>query len=99
MWHAIDTKPGQAFAERLAGELLAELGDASEHASKKFQAKAGKVLQRAERGIEQFLREHRLNWYLRSRSSNAFLWALKDRGCNDAYAEQLTQWFLNRLQR
>lgn len=97
MFKALSAKSSEQFAQQLATDMLAELGSAADHTNKKFQAKAGKVLARAEMRIDAFKREQSPNWYQRSRSSNAFLWALKDGGCPEAYAKELTQWFVGRL--
>jgi hypothetical protein len=97
VWNPLRSAVGEAFARSLATEVLAELGDASAHTSKKFQAKAGQVLGRAERRIQAFKRDHAQNWFQRSRTSNAFLWALKDAGCPEDYARRLTEWFVAKL--
>ena len=101
IWKALTgglaSKDADAFAKQLAAELVAQLGDASERGSRKFQARAGKALAQAERRISAFKTEHKLNWMQRSKCSNTFLWALKDAGCPESYAQELTQWFVTQL--
>jgi hypothetical protein len=101
IWKALTgglaSKDGEVFAKELAAALVAQLGDASERSGRKFQARSGKALAQAERRIAGFKAEHRLNWLQRSRCSNAFLWALKDAGCPESYAQELTQWFVTQL--
>ena len=101
IWKALTaglaSKEGEAFAKELAAELVAQLGDASERSSRKFQARAGKALAQAERRIVAFKSEHRLSWLQRSKCSNTFLWALKDAGCPESYAQELTQWLVTQL--
>lgn len=102
IWKALtgglSAKDGEAFARELAAEMVAALGDASDRSNRKFQGRAGKVLAQSERRIAAFKGEHPLNWLQRSKASNAFLWALKDAGCPESYAQELTQWFVAQLQ-
>lgn len=97
IFKALSAKAGETFARELAGELMAQLGSAADHGTKKFQARSGKALQQAERRIEAFTREQPLNWLQRAKTGNAFLWALKDAGCPEAYAQELTQWLVAKL--
>lgn len=62
MWFkALSAGDGEAFARQLASVVLDDLGNASDHGSRKFQTKAGKVLQKAEREIDAFKAGHTLN--------------------------------------
>ena len=88
------SREAQAFARELAGFILDELGDAAQAPGPKFKGKAERALKKAARRIDEFKSRHRLNWFQRSRAGNAFLWALKDRGCHEAYANELAEWFV-----
>jgi len=87
----------EAFARELAGAILDDLGQAAGKTDPKFRAKADKALARAAGRIAQFKAVHKVNWLQRSRAANAFLWALKDRQCPSAYADELTEWFVLRI--
>lgn len=92
-----NTTDAQAIARELATLILSHLSEASRHSDNKYQGKAGKVLVRAEHRIVDYKKTHTVNWYQRSRAANAFLWTLKDGGCPEDYANELTQWFVLRL--
>lgn len=98
MWTSpFNTTDVQAMGRELAILILSHLSEASRHSGKKYQGKADKVLVRAEHRIVDYKKSHTVNWYQRSRAANAFLWALKDGGCPEDYANELTQWFVLRL--
>lgn len=88
----------QDFARSLAADLLAEIGDAARQRDAKFRKKSDQALARADRRIAEHVAGRRLNWWQRARAGNAFLWALRDAGCPDAYASELAEWFVMRLQ-
>jgi hypothetical protein len=91
-----DARPSVAFGQELARELLDALGAAGTRDAK-FAAKAEKALIRADGKVRDFRRTQPMNVYKRSRLANAFLWALKDGGCPDDYARELTEWLTYRL--
>ncbi len=93
----LDASEGEAFAKGLAASILGELSGATAASEAKYRAKADKALTRAQRQVEQFKASHTLNIYKKSRTANAFLWALKDAGCPEAYAAELTDWLTLRL--
>lgn len=98
MWPKMfSSRDAQAFGRELAAFILDELGQALAKSDPKFKVKAEKALTRAARRIDQFKTTNKLNWFQRSRAANAFLWALKDRQCPPAYADELTEWFVARL--
>ena len=98
MWsNPFNTAEAQALAQEAANLILGQLSLASQHSDKKFHAKADRVLRRVEQRIAQHKKTYKINWYQRSRASNTFLWALKDGGCAEDYANELTQWFVLRL--
>ncbi len=98
MWFKMfSSRDAEAFARELAAFILDDLGQAVAKPGPKFRDKAAKALERAARRVDQFKATHRLNWFQRSRAANAFLWALKDRQCPEAYANELTEWFVMRV--
>lgn len=88
---------GDLLARELAAQLLQQLGNAADRSDKKFLVRAGRALNSADQRVEAFKKNHRLNWLQRSRAGNTFLWAMKDGGCPDAYAHELTEWLVARL--
>jgi hypothetical protein len=99
MFQWFDTKECEAFASELAVFMLGELQ--SRNADKnagKFSAKAQRTLNKAVSRIVAFKTAHPMNFYKRSKFANAFLWALKDNGCAEDYATELTEWITLRLQ-
>ena len=91
-----DSSEARSFAKELATFITSELS--GKLASREqFKAKAGKTLVQAARRLQDFQATHRLNFLTRSRLANAFLWALKDSGCPEDYANELTEWLTIRL--
>jgi hypothetical protein len=98
MWPKMfSSRDAEAFARELAAFILDDLGQAVGKPDPKFRLKAEKALNRAARRIDQFKATTRLNWFQRSRASNAFLWTLKERECPKEYADELTEWFVMRV--
>lgn len=93
----LDASEGEAFAKGLASSILAELSSATAFKDKKYRVKLDKVLTKSQRQVEQFKVTHRLNFYKKSRMANAFLWTLKDAGCPQEVAAELTDWLTLRL--
>jgi hypothetical protein len=85
------------FGKDLAGFVLGELSGSMAKADAKFTAKAEKALVRADQRVQEFKDRERLNVYKKAKLANAFLWTLRDSGCSDEYANQLTDWLSVRL--
>ena len=77
--------------------VLSELAASTEKRADKFTGKAEKVLIRADQRVRDFKARERLNVYKKAKLANAFLWTLKDNGCSQEYANQLTDWLSVRL--
>jgi hypothetical protein len=92
-----DSAPSVTFGRELAGFVVAELTGSLAKRDAKFRARAEKVLTQADRRLRDFKAQQRLNFWKRSRLANAFLWGLKDGGCPDDYASELTRWLTVRL--
>jgi hypothetical protein len=85
------------FGKELARYLLDELQTAQHKPGQKFAAKAEKALVRVDQRVRDFKTREKLNFYKKAKLANAFLWALKDAGCSQEYADQLTEWLSFRL--
>ena len=92
-----DTKASALFARELAEDLMGSLLATSAVRDAKFMAKAEKALIRADSKVRTFRARERMNVFKKAKLANAFLWQLKDRGCPEDYAEELTQWLTLRL--
>lgn len=97
MLNWFDTKECRRFAQELASDILGSLGTVTAKRDAKFAAKAEKVLVRADRMVKEFRMRERMNFYKKSTLANTFLWALKDGGCPQDYATDLTEWLTVRL--
>lgn len=93
----LDTKDAKAFARELATFIAGELQGDMHLKDAKFKVRAEKTLVKAARRVDDFRRTHRLNFYTRSQLANEFLWALKDAGCPESYASEVTEWLTMRL--
>lgn len=85
------------FGKELAAYVLVELSGSTGKADTKFAAKAEKALLRADQRVRDFKARERLNIYKKAKLANAFLWTLRDSGCSQEYANQLTDWLSVRL--
>ena len=97
MFGWLDTRECVRFGQQLANKLLPALEAGAERHKGKFAAKAEKALIRTDGEVREFRQAHKLNFYKRSRLANSFLWALKDGGCPEGYARELTDWLSHRL--
>src|SRR5436190_21455973 len=87
----------ERFGKELAQFILSELQESLHKRDAKFAAKAGKTLGHAAARVQEFESREAMNCYKKSKLANAFLWALKDAGCLDEYANVLTDWRTVRL--
>jgi hypothetical protein len=94
-WFA--TARSEQFGRELAEFILADLERSTHRGQSKFAAKADKTLQNAAVRVTVFKRAERLNFHKKARLANAFLWTLKDAGCEEGYANTLTDWLTQRL--
>lgn len=92
-----DTREDRKFAVALAQFIMEEIPGEARVKEAKFAAKAQKALQKAARRLQDFKATHKLNPFKRAKLANSFLWALKDAGCPQAYADELTEWLTLRL--
>jgi hypothetical protein len=94
-WFA--TAECQRFGQELAAFMLAELSGSLAKRDAKFKVKAEKALAKAARKVIDFKARERMNPYKKAKLANAFLWGLKDGGCAEDYADELTEWLTLRL--
>lgn len=87
----------ESFGKELAGFILSELHGSLDKRDAKFALKADKTLHRANAKVQEFKAREPMNFYKKAKLANAFLWALKDSGCPQDYANQLTDWLTLRL--
>ncbi len=93
-----DATAAREFGASLARSFIASMPAAGAVSDKKFEAKAKSAVAQFERGIAAFRRDHRLNFYQKAKLGNAFKWALKDAGYDDAYIEKITDLLMLKLQ-
>ncbi len=93
----LDSREATAFGGDLARFIISELTGKLTARDQKFKARAEKTLVQAARRLQDFKAGHRLNVFTKSRLANTFLWALKDAGCPQDYADELTEWLTLRL--
>ncbi|MES3003501.1 MAG: hypothetical protein V4787_22605 [Pseudomonadota bacterium] len=82
----------ERFGKELAAFILTELSVSARKGDTKFSARAEKVLVRAAQRLRDFKAREKMNIYKKSRLANAFMWTLKDGGCDDDYLRELTDW-------
>ncbi|OWG14319.1 hypothetical protein KDK82_3564 [Delftia sp. K82] len=92
------TKHVKMFGKDLAGFIMGELNSSQMKKDAKFMEKAQKTLVKTDRLVQKFKLENKLNFYQRSQLANSFLWHLRDEGCPDEYARQLTEWLVMQMQ-
>lgn len=97
MFNWFATAETERFAKEQAAFILSQLRGAMEKRDAKFTAKAEKALIRVDRSVRAFRTREKMNFYKKSKLANVFLWALKDGGCPDDYAQELTEWLTYRL--
>lgn len=87
----------ESFGKELASFILSELKGSVHKRDAKFAGKAEKVLAQAGQRVAEFRAREPMNFYKKAKLANAFLWALKDAGCPEVYANELTDWLTMRL--
>ena len=98
MFDWFNTKEEEKFAYLLAETLidrmdLTSLPSGNRLQGKKHDAMLHNLLQQ----VNIFKLEHKLNIYKKAQLGNAFKWALKDKGYDTDYVNQLTNWIMLKL--
>jgi len=91
------TSESTRFGRELATYVLSELAASTAKKDAKFSAKAEKALIRADVRVREFKVREKMNFYKKAKLANAFMWQLKDQGCPQDYADELTEWLSLRL--
>ena len=97
MFSWFSSKESVRFGQDLATFVLSELSASAAKGEAKFSAKAEKALVRADQRVQEFKVRERPNVFKKAKLANAFLWTLKDKGCEEQLANQLTDWLSVRL--
>lgn len=85
---------GTTLAEMLIERTPAQGAAVGKHLlTKKHQA----MLHQLEQQVTRFKAEHELNAYKKAQLGNKFKWALKDKGYDAAYIDQVTNWLMFKL--
>jgi hypothetical protein len=92
-----DAKEEKIFGESLARFFMDRTPLTGPDKPAKFVArKQEELLNKLAQQLAQFKLQHKLNVYKKAQLGNAFKWALKDAGYDDAYVDQLTSWLMLR---
>jgi hypothetical protein len=93
----LDASQAKAFGTELAQFFIQQLPLDANVSEKKFSAKSQHVLKKMGVRVVEFKKLNKLNTYKTAQLGNAFRWALKDAGYDQAYVETLTKWLVTRL--
>jgi hypothetical protein len=93
-----DAKEVQQFGDGLARFIMKELPADDKIKEGKFAVKTQRTLKNAAQKVQRFKTQNSLNVYKKAKLSNAFLWGLRDAGCPQDYADELTRWLTLQLQ-
>jgi hypothetical protein len=91
------TAESDRFGKELAAFILSQLEGSLQKRDAKFARNAARALENAAKRVQAFRVRERMNFFKKARLANSFLWALKDGGCPDEYANELTDWLTVRL--
>jgi len=89
-----DAKAAKDFGESLARFYAQRLPLDTKATQQQFGSRTAEVLKMMESQLLQFKRQNTLNMYKTAQMGNAFKWALKDAGYDDAYIDRLTEWLV-----
>jgi hypothetical protein len=89
-----DAKTAKDFGESLARFYVQRLPLDTKATQQEFGSRTAEVLKMMESQVLQFKRQNKLNMYKTAQMGNAFKWALKDAGYDDAYVDRLTEWLV-----
>lgn len=92
-----NAKASKEFGDSLARFYAQRIPVDTKLPPAKFAAKTAEVLNKMELQISQFKQQHKLNVYKTAQLGNAFKWALKDSGYDDAYVSRLTDWLVTKI--
>ena len=93
----LNTEQEEKFGKDLAAYLAEKIQISGALGVKKEKAKKIDAFNVLFKKIDQYKREHRLNFYKKSVLGNSFQWALTDAGFTREFAKELTTELLLRL--
>lgn len=91
------TKEVEEFGVELAGILMSNIKANDPERKRTQTAKNKDVIRKLTHKVEQFKAQHKLNFYKKAKLGNAFQWALKDAGYEQAFISELTKELLLKL--
>ena len=97
MFDWFNATAAKAFGETLADGFAKAVPPDNKLSSKQFAAKAESTLKKMSVQVRDFRSTSKLNMYKKAQLGNAFKWRLKDKGFDDSYVDQLTEWLLEHL--
>lgn len=93
----LNTEQEKKFGRDLAAYVAEKIPAAHALGVKKERARKLDIFNKLFRKVDQYKREHRLNFYKKSVFGNSFQWALIDAGFPREFAKELTTELLLRL--
>jgi hypothetical protein len=92
-----DAKEAQKFGIELATFFTERIPPEATRRKEKTPAKKQEVVSKMFQQLERFKLQHKLNVYKKAKFGNAFQWALKDAGYDQAFINALTKELLLKL--
>ncbi len=94
MFSFLDASSAKTFGAGLARFYMERMPLNIAVKEKQFASKSVKILEQMELQVRAYRQKNKLNFYKVAQLGNAFKWALKDAGYEDAYIDKLTQWLV-----
>lgn len=92
-----DAREAKAFGMSLAQMFMEKVPLEAQLNEKKFAARMQDVLQKMAARVRDFRKGAEVNLYKKAQLGNAFKWALRDSGYDEAYVEKLTLWLMTQF--
>lgn len=99
MWFSwFDAREEKQFGHTLAELLIERLSLDGPTADNRLSGKKhDAMLHNMQQRISSFKHERKMNTYKKAQIGNAFKWALKDKGYDPEYVNQLTNWLMLKI--
>ena len=94
MFSFFDATSAKEFGAQLARFYIDRMPLNTGMNEKQFAVKSLKLMEQMDLQLRTYKQQNKLNLYKVAQMANAFKWALKDAGYEDAYIDKLTQWFV-----
>ena len=92
-----DAREASKFGTTLAEMLIERTPAEGKHGKRMVAKKHEAMLHQLEQHVTRFGTEHKLNAYKKAQLGNRFKWALRDKGYDAEYVDQLTHWLMLKL--